>query len=229
MDVLIINNLIKAYNISGLGRRLVIDIKEFAVGQGEAVGLKGGSGSGKTTLLHLISGLISPDEGAIRLDGVELTALSESKRDVLRANRLGCVYQNFNLLSGYTCLENVMLGMAFGVGRDRAVAERLLKRMGLANRLNDYPRQLSAGQKQRVAVARALANRPRLVLADEPTGNLDPVAAEGTVKLLREVCAEHEASLLLVTHDPVILGDMPRVVDLAAINKAGTPALGETT
>ena len=220
MDVLTITALRKSFLTPEKERSVVIDVPRFSLAAGAQVGLKGRSGSGKTTFLHLIAGLVTPDSGSICVDGVELTGLSESRRDRLRGTSIGCVYQNFNLLQGYTCLENVMLAMAFGRGRDRAAAINLLQRVGLSHRLDYTPRQLSVGQQQRVAVARALVNRPKLVLADEPTGNLDPTRAAETLALLRETCAEQEAALLLVSHDPVILQDLPTQIDLAEINQA---------
>jgi putative ABC transport system ATP-binding protein len=183
------------------------------------IGLKGESGSGKTTFLNLIAGIIKPDAGSIQIDGNELTTLSESKRDRLRASTVGCVYQSFNLLQGYTCLENVLLAMAFGAGRDRAFATSLLQRVGLSHRLDYYPRQLSVGQQQRVAVARALANRPKLVLADEPTGNLDATNATETLALLRDTCAEQGAALLLVSHDREILARFAQTEEFSRLNK----------
>jgi ABC-type lipoprotein export system ATPase subunit len=199
----------------------VVSVADFSMEAGVQKGIRGESGSGKTTFLNLIAGIVKPDAGSIRLDGVELTALSEGKRDRLRATTLGCVYQTFNLLQGYTCLENVMLAMSFGAGRDRAFAATLLERVGLAHRMDFYPRQLSAGQQQRVAVARALANRPKLVLADEPTGSLDARHAAEALKLLREACAEQNAALLLVSHDREILNQFSEVADFAEINRAG--------
>ncbi len=147
-----------------------------------------------------------------------MSALNEARRDRLRATTLGCVYQSFNLLQGYTCLENVLLAMAFGAGRDRGWAASLLQRVGLGHRLDYYPRQLSVGQQQRVAVARALANRPRLVLADEPTGNLDAINAAETLALLRETCREQGAALLLVSHDRDILAQFGRTEEFSDLN-----------
>src|SRR5207237_8654135 len=122
---------------------------------------------------NLIAGILRADAGEIQVDGEAMSLLPEPQRDRLRAAKLGYIFQTFNLLQGFTCLENVLLGMKFGPGADRKRAEELLRRVGLSERLHYYPRQLSSGQQQRVAVARALANRPTLVLADEPTGNLD--------------------------------------------------------
>lgn len=179
------------------------------------------SGSGKTTFLNLIAGILAADSGTVTIDGVEMTALSESRRDRLRADKLEYIFQTFNLLQGYTVLENVMLGMSFGPrGADRAHAREVLGRVGLGHRLDHFPRQLSTGQQQRVAVARALANRPKLVLADEPTGNLDRKHAGEALALIREVCREHAAALLLVSHDEEVLGQFEHRRDFAHINEA---------
>jgi putative ABC transport system ATP-binding protein len=147
-------------------------------------------------------------------------ALSESRRDLVRANHIGYVFQTFNLLQGYTALENVELGMMFGKGVDKVYAQSLLERVGLGERLHYRPKQLSVGQQQRVAVARALANHPELVLADEPTGNLDPVHAAESLRMIREICTEQGAALLLVSHDHSILQTFGRIQSLAEINKA---------
>jgi putative ABC transport system ATP-binding protein len=154
--------------------------------------------------------------------GTEITRLSETDRDRLRANSIGYVFQTFNLLQGYSALENVMLGMMFGRGADARAARAMLERVGLGDRLHHKPRQLSVGQQQRVAVARALANHPRLVLADEPTGNLDPRHGHQALTLIREVCREQDAALLLVSHDPGVLAQFDRVDELAHINRAAT-------
>jgi len=202
----------------------VIDVPSFGLEERAQVALQGESGLGKTTLLHLIAGILKPDSGHIRLAGQELTALDEPRRDRVRAMSLGYIFQTFNLLPAFTCLENVLLGMSFGPGSDRPFAKTLLERVGLGNRLGHYPRQLSTGQQQRVAVARALANRPRLVLADEPTGNLDAANAREALKLIREACAENGAALLLVSHDREVLAQFQNVVALAHINRAAAAA-----
>ncbi len=223
--VLEVAGLRKSFRSPEGGLKSVVSVDAFRMAAGAQVGMKGVSGSGKTTFLNLLSGIIRADAGSIRIDGTELTALSESRRDRLRATTLGCVYQSFNLLQGYTCLENVLLAMSFGAGRDRAFATSLLHRVGLSHRLDYSPRQLSVGQQQRVAVARALANRPRLVLADEPTGNLDAANADETLALLREACAEHGAALLLVSHDRSILERFAVVEEFGAINQPAPVAL----
>jgi ABC-type lipoprotein export system ATPase subunit len=219
--VLEVRDLRKAYLTPEGDTKPVVAIAHFALDAGAQVGLKGESGSGKTTFLNLIAGIVKADSGSVVLNGAELSALGESRRDRLRATTLGCVYQSFNLLQGYTCLENVLLAMSFGAGRDRAFATKLLERVGLSHRLAYYPRQLSVGQQQRVAVARALANRPKLVLADEPTGNLDTALATETLALLREACAEQGAALLLVSHDRDILAQFEHVEEFKQLNQPG--------
>ena len=206
----------------------MIDVPAFSLDAGQQVALCGTSGSGKTTFLNLIAGILLPDEGRIELDGCSVSETSEAGRDRLRARTIGYIFQTFNLLQGYTCIENVLLGMSFGPGADRRWASELLERVGLGQRLDHFPRQLSTGQQQRVAVARALANRPKLVLADEPTGNLDPASAAESLGLVRETCRENGAALLLVSHDRKVLGQFDNVRDLADINRAAAgPSAGE--
>jgi ABC-type lipoprotein export system ATPase subunit len=197
----------------------VVDVGRFTLDAREHAAIRGASGTGKTTFLHLVAGILQPDGGSIRLDGHDLAALSEGRRDRVRARTIGYVFQSFNLLHGYTALENVLLGMLFGPGIDEAHARRLLDRVGLSHRLHYRPRQLSIGQQQRVAVARALANRPKLVLADEPTGSLDPQHARDALALIREVCREHDAALMLVSHDPSVLSTFDRIDDLGELNR----------
>ena len=224
MPLLEISGLKKSFLSPDGVRHVVIDVPEFSLAEQAQVALSGESGLGKTTFLHLIAGILKPDAGRIHLAGREVSSLGESERDRLRANTVGYIFQTFNLLPAFTCLENVLLGMSFGPGADRAFALALLKRVGLGDRLGHCPRQLSTGQQQRVAVARALANRPKLVLADEPTGNLDHASASAALKLVREACAENGAALLLVSHDREVLAQFETVVELAKINRAGKEA-----
>ena len=205
----------------------VIDIEHFALADAEQVALIGTSGSGKTTLLHLIAGILTPDRGKILFktsgstNDVDLASLSEGQRDIFRGKSIGYIFQTHHLLPGFTALENVLLGMSFtGRSADRAWAEHLLKEVGLSDRLDYKPEKLSVGQQQRVAVARALANRPKLVLADEPTGALDAKNAQQVLDLIRKLCVEVNASLLMVTHDLEIAGQFPRTVDLRDLNRA---------
>ena len=156
-------------------------------------------------------------------DVIDITALSEAQRDQFRGRYLGYIFQTHHLLAGFTSLENVLLGMSFtGRSSDPEWARHLLKEVGLGERLNYKPAKLSVGQQQRVAVARALANRPKVVLADEPTGALDPKTAQQVLELIRKLCAEIGASLLLVSHDPKIVEQLPKAVSLAELNRAST-------
>jgi putative ABC transport system ATP-binding protein len=207
----------------------VVDVPYFRLEDGEQVALVGSSGSGKTTLLHLIAGILTPDAGSIRFDtdtgqAVDLATLSEAQRDVFRGRHVGYIFQTHHLLGGFTALENVLLGMSFtGRKHDTEWARHLLSEVGLSERIDYKPAKLSIGQQQRVAAARALANRPRLVLADEPTGALDVKNAQQVLALIRKLCTEVGASLLLVTHDPEIMNKLPRAVTLADLNRAATP------
>jgi putative ABC transport system ATP-binding protein len=207
--------------VSPEGARVeIVNVASFALAAGEQMALRGESGSGKTTFLNLIAGILAADSGHVAIDGADMTSLGEPQRDRLRADKLGYIFQTFNLLQGFTVLENVALGMSFGLrGVDRAHAREVLQRVGLGHRLDHFPRQLSTGQQQRVAVARALANRPKLVLADEPTGNLDRTHARESLALIREVCREHNAALLLVSHDEEVLGAFERRKDFGEINR----------
>ena len=214
-------NVVKSFAEPGGGRMTILDIERLDVAKGEQMALIGRSGCGKTTLLHVISGIIRPDAGEVRIDGHDVTKMAESVRDRFRARNIGYVFQTFNLLPGFSALENVMLGMSFGGSRsDAARAKSLLERVGLGHRLRHRPPMLSVGEQQRVAVARALANRPKLLLADEPTANVDPAHQQQIVDLLRDTCREEDVSLLIVTHAPEISEQFDRVQDLMEINKA---------
>ena len=216
-----IRNLQKSYNEPSGNQLLILDIPNLDIAEGEQVVLRGESGGGKTTLLHIISGIVSADSGSIRLDGVELTKFSEATRDRVRADKMGYVFQTFNLLPAFTALENVRLGMTFA--RKKINAERgkeLLNKVGLSDRMNYLPSQLSVGQQQRVAVARALANKPRLLLADEPTANVDPANQKRIIDLIRDVCRQESVAILLVTHSDEIANRFERVERLELINRA---------
>ena len=218
--LLSIKNLKKSFLASDGSTQKVVDVASFSMESGQQIALSGTSGSGKTTLLNLIAGILQPDEGQIELSGRSMSGSSEAVRDRLRAQMVGYIFQTFNLLQGYTCLENVLLGMSFGGDLDEDRAVELLENVGLGQRLDYHPRQLSTGQQQRVAVARALANSPKLVLADEPTGNLDPENAAEALSLIRQTCREHGAALLLVSHDKAVLDQFEDARDLSDINQA---------
>ena len=214
-----ISGLQKSFAAPDGGRHRIVNVAEFSLAAGAQLALAGESGSGKTTFLHLIAGILKPEAGAIQFNGETVSAFGESHRDRFRARNIGYIFQTFNLLPAFTCLENVLLGMSFGLGTDRARAENLLLHMGLGDRLHHRPHQLSSGQQQRVAVARALANRPKLVLADEPTGNLDRKNSRTALALIREACRENGAALLLVSHDVELLGQFDKVQDFSKINQ----------
>ena len=185
----------------------------FSVMPGETVAIVGASGSGKSTLLGLLAGLDVPTAGEIRLDGVALAALDEDKRAIQRGKLLGFVFQSFQLLPSLTALENVMLPLELaGLKTSTAVARDWLERVGLGHRLKHYPKHLSGGEQQRVALARAFAPAPRLVLADEPTGNLDAATGQQIIDLMFTLNATQGTTLILVTHDEAIAARCGRIL-----------------
>ena len=213
--ILAIQDLRKAYREADGNLLDVIHVGKFELGSGEQIALVGQSGSGKSTLLNLIAGILLPDQGQIVVNGTDITGLSEAKRDQFRAANIGYVFQSFNLLQGFTALENVLLGQMFssgGTNGDRAV--KLLETVGLGKRLHHKPRAMSIGEQQRVAIARALVNAPPLVLADEPTGSLDSKNGAIVLDLLKKICADNHHTLLVVTHDPKVMESFPKVVRL---------------
>ena len=219
MSFLEVKHLRKSFPSPEGDESLVVNLENFSLKSGALCGMKGESGSGKTTFLHLLAGILKPDEGSIILHGQEISRLNESARDRLRAESVGYVFQSFNLLQGFTCLENVLLAMSFSRQAKKPWAKELLERVGLSQRTNYYPRQLSIGQQQRVAVARALANRPKLVLADEPTGNLDPKNGQKALSLLKDLCEENGSSLLLVSHEEKVIESFENQVRWEDVNQ----------
>ncbi|HEV8320105.1 MAG TPA: ABC transporter ATP-binding protein [Myxococcota bacterium] len=207
----------KSYQMGGAPVE-VLRAVDLDVARGDFVALVGRSGSGKSTLLHILGCLDHPDAGSYRLDGAELGALDDDARARLRCGRIGFVFQSFHLLGRMTALENVAMPMAYARVAPRARRRRaaeLLGRVGLAERAGHRPTQLSGGEQQRVAVARALANEPTLLLADEPTGNLDARAAESVIALFGTLRRELGLTVVLVTHDPVVARAAERQVTLA--------------
>ena len=189
---------------------------ELRVNPGEAVAIIGASGSGKSTLLGLLAGLDLPTSGKVHLDAVDIFALDEDSRAALRGRVLGFVFQSFQLLPALTALENVMLPLELaGSGNAGPTARRLLERVGLGKRLDHYPKQLSGGEQQRVAIARAFATAPKLLLADEPTGNLDSATGIQIIELMFELNREHGTTLVLVTHDEALSQRCSRRIRLA--------------
>ena len=201
---------------SGAGTLTILHEITFAVAPGEAVAIVGASGSGKSTLLGLLAGLDLPTAGTVRLDGQELAALDEDARAALRGRLLGFVFQSFQLLPALTALENAMLPLELlGLAQARPTATAMLARVGLAERLHHYPKHLSGGEQQRVALARAFAVKPKLLLADEPTGNLDAATGGEVIDLMFEMNREAGTTLMLVTHDEALARRCGRVLRLA--------------
>ena len=189
---------------------------DLAVMPGEAVAIVGASGSGKSTLLGLLAGLDTPSRGSVRLGQTELFALDEDGRAALRKRLVGFVFQSFQLLAPLTALENVMLPLELAEREDAETQARvMLERVGLGDRLRHYPKYLSGGEQQRVALARAFVVQPKVLFADEPTGNLDAATGAGIIDLLFELNGEHGTTLVLVTHDEMVAGRCTRQIRLA--------------
>ena len=209
--------------VKGLGKRVadaggelaILDGIEFTVRAGSAVAITGSSGSGKSTLLGLLAGLDVPSAGSVALAGHDLFELDEDARAKLRAEHVGFVFQSFQLLPNLTALENVMLPLELAGKPARAAAQAMLERVGLGHRLDHYPSELSGGEMQRAAIARSLAGRPSVLLADEPTGNLDSATGQGVLELLRDLNRERGLTMIMVTHDAHIAQQADRVVRLA--------------
>jgi putative ABC transport system ATP-binding protein len=213
--MLTIQNLAKSY--SAAVTRLVFDNVSLTLAAGDCVAIVGDSGVGKSTLLNVIAGLDFPDSGQVLIDNVSITALREPERTLLRRRRIGFVFQAFHLLPHLDVAGNVGLPLALNGANDTDTNERvehLLAGVGLADRAHSLPRELSGGEMQRVAVARALAHRPTVVLADEPTGNLDADSAGQVLQLLRDQAKQWQASLLLVTHSAAAAKIMDRTLQL---------------
>lgn len=198
----------------GTERFAALDGVDLDVDEGEFVALLGPSGSGKSTLIHLAAGIDDPDEGAVRLHGRDLATCSSKERARLRRREVGLVFQFFHLLPALTVRENVELPMLLDGRRANGVVAELLGRVGLADRADHLPAELSGGQMQRVAIARALVAAPRLVLADEPTGNLDSVSGAAVLDVLERSVRDTGAGMLMVTHDQSVAARADRVVHL---------------
>lgn len=206
------------YSGRGLEARPVLAIEQWGLAAGEQALLRGISGSGKTTLFNILAGLLRPTAGQVWLGKQSLYALPEAARDEFRAGRIGYIFQSHLLVPNLTALENVVMPMAFAgkwmIAERRQRAADLLGQVGLAEFARHRPAQLSAGQRLRVAVVRALANAPQLVLADEPTAALDPASASQVMDLLQDACRQHGAILLVASHDPALNGRFERIFDL---------------
>jgi len=207
-------DLTKEYQ-SGTSRLAVLRDVTFEIPQGAFVAIVGPSGSGKTTLLGLLAGLDLPSRGAVVLDGVDLNALDEDGRAKLRGEKVGFIFQSFQLIPTLTAAENVQVPLELRGESDAATRARdLLARVGLGDRTHHYPNQLSGGEQQRVAIARAFANRPRILFADEPTGNLDGATGDKIVALLDQLNRESGATVVIVTHDLTLAEHAQRVIRL---------------
>jgi putative ABC transport system ATP-binding protein len=202
---------------SGSSDLVILREIDLEVRAQDAMAILGASGSGKSTLLAILAGLDTPTAGSVHLDGIDLFSLDEDRRAQLRGRSIGFVFQSFQLLPSLTALENVMLPLELA-GRSDAEdeARAILRRVGLAERLGHYPRHLSGGEQQRVALARAFVVRPKLLLADEPTGSLDTESGEGVIELMFELNRSFGTTLVMVTHDEHLAGRCARSVRLAA-------------
>ncbi|MBA3531696.1 MAG: ABC transporter ATP-binding protein [Ardenticatenales bacterium] len=233
MTAIRVENLTKRYG-QGAATVTALDHVTLSVQAGEFVAVMGPSGSGKSTLLHLAGGLDRPTEGTVWIDGEELTSLNDDKLTELRRRRLGFIFQFFNLLPVLNAIENVALpltldGIKPAESRERAVA--WLECVGLGQRIEHRPSQLSGGQQQRVAVARALVAEPAVVLADEPTGNLDSLASDEIAGLLRQVATEWGRTVMMVTHDPRVAAYADRIIfikDGAVVDQTSLASIAGT-
>lgn len=209
-----LNNVNLAY--SAAGRTVpVLNGASLTAAQGESVAIIGPSGSGKTSLLLVLTGLETPDSGSVQLDGTELHMQSSDARADIRRDKIGIVFQNFHLIPSLTARENVALPLDIAsIDNARIRAGELLERVGLEHRLDHYPNAMSGGERQRVALARALIHKPALMVADEPTGNLDNQTGDAVADLLFELNKENDATLILVTHDPALAARCQRQVRL---------------
>ncbi|QDU59042.1 ABC transporter ATP-binding protein [Aeoliella mucimassa] len=215
-----LKNVQKAYREPNGDLLPILDIEHLAISPGDQIVIRGRSGCGKTTLLHAIAGLTPIDSGSIMFAGVRFHELAEAGRDRFRAHHIGYVFQTFNLLPAFTALENVMLGMTFtGRPKDRSRAIALLEEVGLGHRMHHKPSSMSVGEQQRTAVARALVNKPKLLLADEPTANIDPGHQQQVVDMLREVCVQEQVAMLMVTHSPEVSDQFDHVIALEELNR----------
>jgi putative ABC transport system ATP-binding protein len=205
------------------GRPVVAcSVRELRVERGEQVALIGRSGCGKTTVLNIIAGIVRPSVGLVRVAGTDLAPLGEGARDRFRGEHIGMVFQTFNLLQPFTAYENVLLGAVFSHRADASHARRardLLERVGLADRVEHRPNELSVGQQQRVAICRALIHEPDLILADEPLGNQDPETGAKVLGMLLEIAREEGRTVVMVTHDPGSAALMQRTIDLADLRE----------
>ena len=215
-NIIIVKNLIKRVNINN-GHLEILKSISFNVKRGETIAIVGASGSGKSTLLGLLAGLDSPTQGEIYLDGAPLHQLDEEQRTALRSQKVGFIFQSFLLLPSLTALENIMLpAQLAGIDNAEQLAQQLIEKVGLSERFDHYPNQLSGGEQQRVAIARAFITKPKILFADEPTGNLDSGNGDKIAQLMFDLNREHHTTLVLVTHDLQLANHCQHVLTMAA-------------
>ena len=220
-----LTNIKKSYGISGTERLEVLKGIDLQVGKGEIVAIVGQSGAGKSTLLHIIGTLDRPDSGTYEFNGSEVMDLNDKKISEFRNKEIGFIFQFHHLLPEFTALENVLIASMIGGSDDKSAAERMLAEVGLKNRMNHKPSELSGGESQRVAIARALVNSPGLILADEPTGNLDSENSEAIMELIFELRKKLGKTFIIVTHNDSFASRCDRVISLQDGKVIGTRLL----
>lgn len=203
---------------------LALKLKKLNIEEGKQVAFIGASGSGKTTLFNLISGMIVPTKGTVEVNDLEITSLKESERDLFRANHIGYIFQDFNLFNEFTVLQNVILPLSFSKAYDKKemndMAKQVLKEVGMAEKINQKVKTLSGGEKQRVAIARSIINSPDIILADEPTGNLDYKNGAKIMDILTKIAREKKATLIVITHNNSQLDMFDEIMDIEKMNEA---------
>lgn len=202
---------------------LALKLKKLNIEEGKQVAFIGASGSGKTTLFNLISGMIVPTKGTVEVNDLEITSLKESERDLFRANHIGYIFQDFNLFNEFTVLQNVILPLSFSKAYDKKemndMAKQVLKEVGMAEKINQKVKTLSGGEKQRVAIARSIINSPDIILADEPTGNLDYKNGAKIMDILTKIAREKKATLIVITHNNSQLDMFDEIMDIEKMNE----------
>ena len=218
-----ISNLVKDYKTPDNSPLRILHIKKLLIENGKMLGVCGVSGSGKTTLLHILTGLLLPTSGDVCINGVYINRLAEGKRDIFRANNIGYIFQSFNLIPYLSARENILLALWIGKKMKKPQrgkrCDELLEQTGLSKRAKHLPGELSGGEQQRVCIARAIANNPPLIVADEPTANLDSKTKFQVIGLIKTMCAQNKTTLILSSHDKEITRDLHETISLDAIQE----------